>query len=282
MPVALTTHSPCWNLASPSTSRQCATTGFSGAPACSLAKWSLQPMSKPQFDGCKRRDVDAARLQQRLPGAVGTELRPAAAAEREHHGVGVHVHFAARAWRSAARRRRASRCQRCCTWKRTPCSRRRRTQPRSSGAALRSVGNTRPELPTKVSTPSPRAHSRRVVGIEIAQPAARPRACVRGSAATKAGLGSEWVRLSPPLPAIRNLRPTEPLASYRSTAMPAAQATSAAISPAGPPPMMAMRLSWSGGTFNAWLPKIGGSKRAGCAHATSPAARPEAQAHWKL
>ncbi|CAM5412447.1 hypothetical protein RLIN73S_06686 [Rhodanobacter lindaniclasticus] len=58
---------------------------------------------------------------------------------------------------------------------------------------------------------------------------------------------SPGVRLSrrgssrPPLPANRNLRPTEPIASYTSTAMPAVRATSAAIRPAGPPPMTASR-----------------------------------------
>ncbi len=42
----------------------------------------------------------------------------------------------------------------------------------------------------------------------------------------------------PPTPASRNLRPTEGMPSYRSTRTPAWLKTSAAISPAGPPPMM--------------------------------------------
>jgi len=58
---------------------------------------------------------------------------------------------------------------------------------------------------------------------------------------TKRASGSLWVRLSPPLPASRNFRPTEPIVSYRSTAAPAAHAASAAIRPAGPPPMIASR-----------------------------------------
>src|SRR3546814_20722094 len=53
----------------------------------------------------------------------------------------------------------------------------------------------------------------------------------------------EWVRLSPPLPAIRNLRPTEPLASNTSTSTPPARATSDAISPAGLPPTTARVLT---------------------------------------
>src|SRR5690554_3008433 len=57
----------------------------------------------------------------------------------------------------------------------------------------------------------------------------------------------------PPTPASRNLRPTEGMASYRSTNSPAWARTSAAIRPAGPPPMMAtgragcdMRGKWLG------------------------------------
>ncbi|CAI9005484.1 hypothetical protein EMIT0P218_90173 [Pseudomonas sp. IT-P218] len=43
----------------------------------------------------------------------------------------------------------------------------------------------------------------------------------------------------PPTPARRNFRPTEGMPSYRSTLIPAWLKTSAAIRPAGPPPMMA-------------------------------------------
>ena len=52
-----------------------------------------------------------------------------------------------------------------------------------------------------------------------------------------AAAGSECVRLSPPLPASRNLRPTEGMASYPCTWRPAAASCWAAIRPAGPPPM---------------------------------------------
>src|SRR3989442_5743788 len=55
----------------------------------------------------------------------------------------------------------------------------------------------------------------------------------------KRSKGSECVRFSPPLPASRNLRPTEGIASNNSTATPASASTSAAIRPAGPPPMTA-------------------------------------------
>src|SRR3954468_5513997 len=52
-------------------------------------------------------------------------------------------------------------------------------------------------------------------------------------------IGSEWVRFKPPRPASRNLRPTDGMASNISTWMPALAMTSAAIRPAGPPPMTA-------------------------------------------
>jgi hypothetical protein len=55
--------------------------------------------------------------------------------------------------------------------------------------------------------------------------------------------GSEWVMFMPPLPANRNLRPTEGMASYRSTCTPPADSTSAAIRPAGPPPTTMARRS---------------------------------------
>src|SRR5450830_277697 len=54
----------------------------------------------------------------------------------------------------------------------------------------------------------------------------------------KSSSGSECVMFMPPLPASRNLRPTEGMASYRSTCTPCRASTSAAIRPAGPAPMM--------------------------------------------
>src|SRR5450830_1122095 len=52
----------------------------------------------------------------------------------------------------------------------------------------------------------------------------------------KGSCGSECVRFKPPLPASRNLRPTEGMAAYRCTTTPALASTSAAIRPDGPPP----------------------------------------------
>src|SRR5512146_688603 len=59
----------------------------------------------------------------------------------------------------------------------------------------------------------------------------------------KAGSGSAWVMFMPPLPAIRNLRPTDGIASHTSTRTPCRLSTSAAIRPAGPPPMTATERS---------------------------------------
>ena len=56
----------------------------------------------------------------------------------------------------------------------------------------------------------------------------------------KGSAASECVRFNPPRPASRNLRPTEGMASNRWTCAPAADRVSAAIRPAGPPPMTAM------------------------------------------
>lgn len=50
----------------------------------------------------------------------------------------------------------------------TPVSRSRCNQARSRGAAFFSVGNTRPELPTKVSTPNLAAQSRKAVASNAA------------------------------------------------------------------------------------------------------------------
>src|SRR3546814_7890208 len=45
--------SPCRACSTPAASLQRATTGLSGAPAWRPAKCSPQPMSKPQFAGCR-------------------------------------------------------------------------------------------------------------------------------------------------------------------------------------------------------------------------------------
>ena len=132
---------------------------------------------------------------------------------------------------------RPSRSQRWRMSMRTPATRSRCSQARSKGAASMAVGRTRPLEPTKVSCPGRRSSR--------ATPAAKTlrwrRQMRRASPkrATKAANGSASVRLSPPRPASRNLRPADGIASYRSTSAPPCTSASAAIRPAGPPPMMA-------------------------------------------
>ena len=55
-------------------------------------------------------------------------------------------------------------CQRWRTWNRTPLWRRRCSQARNKGAAFISLGNTRPEVPTKVSMPRVCTQVRRASG----------------------------------------------------------------------------------------------------------------------
>jgi hypothetical protein len=82
-------------------------------------------------------------------------------------------------------------------WKRTPAPRRRASQARSSGAAFISAGKTRPELPTKVLTPSPRP-----------RPAGRParrlehRLDLGPAAAVAPGEGLEGFRMGDVEPAL--------------------------------------------------------------------------------
>ena len=136
----------------PSTARWPPTSA--AAPAKRLRKCSLQPTSKPQFDGCSGASVDAARLQ---PAAPRRRRSPAAASwRRPAPARWPAAHAAARpaASRSAARRRRPSPASGGACASARPA--------RAAGAARRAAaarpscrsGNTRPELPTKVSMPS--------------------------------------------------------------------------------------------------------------------------------
>ena len=63
-----------------------------------------------------------------------------------------------------------------------------------------------------------------------------------------AGIASAWVKFNPPRPANRNFRPTDGMASNNWTSYPSLDSTSAAINPAGPPPMMATLTAgdWTG------------------------------------
>ena len=139
-------------------------------------------------------------------------------------------------------KRRAPSCaqpsQRWRMWNCTPRPRSRCSHARSSGAAFISAGNTRPEVPTKVSTPSPCAQARRCSAPKRSSSGAICALRAPKRAANGAN-GSECVRFSPPLPASKNLRPAEGMASNTCTATPAWASTSAAMRPAGPAPMTA-------------------------------------------
>jgi len=121
-----------------------------------------------------------------------------------------------------------------------------------------SVGKTRPELPTKVEMPRDSAQAR------TAGPSKTPKALNKDAGNWSVELadeladvladkeegafparyrlrngdsGSLWVKFNPPLPASKNLRPTEGMASKTTTCCPACDSTSAAINPAGPAPI---------------------------------------------
>ena len=128
----------------------------------------VQPTSKPQLAGASGAIVHAALRRataprrRRSPAATSWRRRAPAPRRRpapRRSPAGV-------AKRSAVAGVAASGqpSQRWRMWKRTPAARRRCSQARSSGAAFMSVGNTRPEVPTKVSMPSPCAHSRSASG----------------------------------------------------------------------------------------------------------------------
>ena len=101
-----------------------------------------------------------------------------------------------------------------------------------------SVGKTRWELPTKVSMPKPCAHARTASGPHTFNQAPTSADC-GPKRSMNASSASAWVMFSPPLPASKNLRPTEGMASNTCTDTPAADKTSAAIKPAGPAPITA-------------------------------------------
>mmetsp|Transcript_116494 Transcript_116494/g.323857 ORF Transcript_116494/g.323857 Transcript_116494/m.323857 type:complete len:307 (+) Transcript_116494:327-1247(+) len=246
MPVAVMTNSP-WRRGKPSAS---SATGLTGWPANSVAKRSLQPgpagwaavgpMSKPQLAGCS----GATSTPRAASHGAQAPSEPSCGHEAPPSASSVAVGVTRRSPSGVAKRSApipGSAAQPVQRWRianLTPAARSRCSQARSSGAAFRSAGNTRPELPTKVSTPSPAAQARSASASKLRSSGSicAARAPKRP---TKGSKGSECVRFSPPLPASRNLRPTLGLASNTVTAWPAAASTSAAIRPAGPPPMMA-------------------------------------------
>jgi len=122
-------------------------------------------------------------------------------------------------------------------WKTTPLSSSRRSQARSRGDAFIMTGKTRPELPSKVSIPSSAAHALISFGVK-ALSAGSSCSLAAPKRVRKVSRSSPCVMLRPLLPARRNFRPSEGMASKRWTSATGAS-RSAAMRPAGPPPIIA-------------------------------------------
>jgi len=172
MPVAVTTNSPCWRWTTPAASAAVIATGLTGSPAKRSRRWSLQPprsgpvgaTSKPQLlarSGAMARPRAASSGTQAPSEPRRDQLAPPSAST---------VASAANACSPSgpAKRRVASSpaqpSQRWRMWNCTPPARSRCSQARSNGAAFMSLGNTRPDVPTKVRMPSSAAHARTASG----------------------------------------------------------------------------------------------------------------------
>ena len=164
--------------------------------------------------GSQRRDVDAALAQRLDPGAVRSELRPARPAERQDPGIAAPPRH-----RPAGRVRRSERGSspqpvqrwRACT--RTPGF----AQAVQPGAQQRRGLHVDREDAVRCcrrrsARPGPRPRPAPPRG-RMLRARLRPLPGAPGSGRAKAASGSPWVRLSPPRPASRNLRPTEGIAS---------------------------------------------------------------------
>ena len=185
-------------------------TDLNGWPAKRAAKYSLQPprTSKPQLAGASGAIATPRCLQQRHPGAVGAQPRPARAAQRQDRGLGPYHAL-------ALRRRRIARRPRSRPADEAMPHVKLHARARAAGAAMRAAAappscrweTPGPNVPTKVAMPSPCAQSRSACGAELPAARARPAGGARRNARRRCSNGSECVRLRPPLPASRNLRP---------------------------------------------------------------------------
>src|SRR3989344_5363953 len=228
MPASVSTNSP-WRVSVwPWRSVKVSVTGLIGWPAWRLVRCSDQP-SRPSPVGATSKPQLAARK-----GAMSTPRSCSQGAQRPSEPrrdqlPPPRASRVARGWAmteptGAVKVSSPASVQPCQLWRvctRTPCWRSRLSQARSKGAAFISCGKTRPELPTKAASMGARALER------------------SSKRWAKRSKGSECVMFRPPRPASRNLRPTDGMASNRSTRQPLVESFSAAMSPAGPPPMMA-------------------------------------------
>jgi len=101
-----------------------------------------------------------------------------------------------------------------------------------------SLGKTLPELPTKVEKPNSSTHERSSEGPNFVRNGDKKEARSRYRERNKSK-SSARVRFNPPFPATRNFRKTAGFPSNTSTFIPWVIKYSAAINPAGPPPITA-------------------------------------------
>ena len=153
----------------------------------------------------QRRDGDAGCASGVDPAAVGAKPRPAGAAQRQHGGVG-------RDRNAALRRLEEQRAAVVPAGPAVPQLERdaRRGEPRAAtraAAARPSWPSGTPARWSRRRSAGPAPRTRRAGGRRERLDAARSRGAARRSGRATARSGSLWVRLSPPRPAIRNLRP---------------------------------------------------------------------------
>ena len=212
-------------------------TGLTGAP-----KWRAiagdQATRKPTFDGRNGASVTPSRGEDRAPRrrpsrAAARRRRRARAPSRRRRRARAPSGVAKRARRRPASRASASGCGSATPARLEPAESRRAAAARPSSPR----GKTRPELPVKTSTPSPSRPGRDLRRAEVGEDRREPVAAL-GVGGGEGGGGSALVRFSPDLPAIRSLRPSVGLRlGDDARGAPAAASASAAISPAGPPPI---------------------------------------------
>src|SRR5271165_7062642 len=136
---------------------------FSGEPAKASRSLGVQSTMKPQFADLKgATSIPSARMTSTQPPSapsLGHDAPPSAKttapASKLSSPEGPVKRNAPPSPKPTKRRRSRSVTRR---------SLKRRSQARSNGVALKLLGNTRPLLPTKVSSPSPADQSRKAEG----------------------------------------------------------------------------------------------------------------------
>ena len=146
-------------------------TDLKGSPAKRSAKYGAPARRRSRSWPAQRRHRHAAlpaTAPRRRRSPAATSWRRPAPARRRRPGT-LLARRRREAQRGGRRRGVAQPSQRWRMWNCTPAARSRCSQARSSGAAFMSFGNTRPEVPTKVSMPRPCAQSRNCCGPKRAQ-----------------------------------------------------------------------------------------------------------------